>query len=180
MPDKSLSLFERLQLRNQFETLRLLTENNPKEEFNNEYYREMIEVLEEGYEFYYSDLYNAFDPKPVPSNITIFIFDVLDMYWAIESFKKKNPSDKDVDDHYLSTFRGFDGNHETEYLGMLRFILKKGKWKEVAQSASKTGNFNSHMELVGRYSAMVDIWKALPEKWDLTKEQVLEILKAGF
>ena len=54
-------------------------------------------------------------------------------------------------------FSGFDGNYESEYMGIARFLVEK-----MGRFESFNGrSFNSHIPMVGRYSAMTTAFEPM-------------------
>lgn len=165
-----LTTLERAMLINQLEIRKALTKSAD--------FDERIEILERGYEVFYEEAVGHMH-EPMPVEAARVVFDVLDMYRAIEIFHDANPGDKEVAELYAPHFRGFDGNNEGEYLGFTRFLIKKQrKYEEQLKYERETDSFNSHWPMVPTYLAAVDRWKELStdERWALTREQVARIL----
>jgi uncharacterized protein YfbU (UPF0304 family) len=165
----NLTKLERLLLINQFEILKTIKEENQ------EYYEQMIDILTNGFSIYYSELESGlFDEMPAGDGR--FVLDVLDLYHAIEDFKRRNEA-KAINEHAFGYFPGFDGNEEGEYLGFVRFIIDKKKlFEEQEQYRTKTDDFNSHSRTLPRFSEMVARWERLGKKFELTEPEILNIL----
>jgi len=162
---------ERLILINQYQILSMLTTDSHEKE----YYDLGREALEEGYE----QLYDEFLPSvaaPLSSDVFHLVFDILDVYRTIHYYVINNPDDVEVTANPGSTFAGFDGNEETEYLALTRFVVNKmGRYDEQASLGSD--DFNSHRPMVEKYQHMIEAWKSLGGySAKLTKEQVLLLL----
>lgn len=74
-------------------------------------------------------------------------------------------------------FHGFDGNNESEYVGIARFFVEKmGRWQSF-----KGRDFNSHTPTVARYSAMVGAFAPIRRTLDgreLTAKEIVRVLNA--
>ena len=166
-----LSDAERLILINQYRILAIL---DPKEK---DYYEQGCEAMEEGY----SQLYEEFLPhleKPLLDEAYHLVWDILDVYRSIDLYKRSHPDDTEVATHRHATFVGFDGNNETEYLALTRFIIKDmGRYDE--QASLGADDFNSHWPMIQQYQDMVEIWKSYGgPAAKLSKEQVMLVLGA--
>jgi len=73
-------------------------------------------------------------------------------------------------------FLGFDGNNETEYMSIARFLVEEmNRFQQF-----KGRDFNSHMPTVSRYQHMVWLYEPMRASLigrDLTVDQVIELLK---
>ena len=148
---ESLSRTERLILLNQLRILRAL---EPKERN----YDELEEIVCDGYEVFYSELFNAIF-EPMPADEGRFVLDVLTMYEMLGLYIRDNPEDEEVAGHRWATFRGFDGNNETELYGFSRFLIEKqGKFESVV-AESKSNGLNSHTRTGHVYAQMLTTWK---------------------
>jgi uncharacterized protein YfbU (UPF0304 family) len=165
---------ERLILINQFEIRKSLAKG--KEDIAS--FDEKIGVLKEGHEILYRDLFAELN-EDVPEDQGRFVLDVLDMYRAIETYKRENASDADVSKIPASSFRGFDGNDETAYYTLTRVLIKtQRKYTEQLQYEKKTDGFNSHMPLVPTYKKMHARWAKLGTPGTMMSKQVREVLGA--
>ena len=73
-------------------------------------------------------------------------------------------------------FHGFDGNNESEYLGIAQFLVEKMGRFESFQGRS----FNSHSPTVSRYTRMAAAFEEMRKNLigrNLTPEQVITLLK---
>ncbi|MHB8107484.1 MAG: YfbU family protein [Candidatus Cryosericum sp.] len=136
-----------------------------------------IIILKNGYEDQYEDVILQLD-DPLPAGSSQLVRDVLDMYSSIELYKAENPDDTEVAGHYASSFAGFSGNEEGEYLGFTRFLLvMMRRFKEVAK-ANRTENYNSHDAMLPKYRNMLSVWHSFKhESAQLMKEQVMQLLE---
>ena len=163
---------DRVFLINQYEILKRLDPGNASS------YDEKIEILTDGYEVFYSSI-DEWISEDMPASEGKLVLDVLDIYSLIQIYKRDNPEDSEVGNHSWSSFRGFDGNNETEYMAFTRFLIdRQGKFSEQAPRKDKTDNFNSHTPVVDKYHSMVQAWRSMPGKYALSREQILTILNA--
>ncbi|WP_085125095.1 YfbU family protein [Tistlia consotensis] len=111
------------------------------------------------------------------------VVNVLDMWSFIEgSFKKMPKPEKEKIKGEIGLnnveFIGFDGNNESEHLGVARFLIEKmGRFAEF-----KGRDLNSHMPRVAVYRRMLQVFDPMRAQLigiDLTGEQIVKILKAG-
>jgi len=166
-----LSKKDRLLLINQYKILSLLDSGE------SDHYKELIEILESGYEIFYP-MVDQLISDDMPSEKGKFVLEVLGMYRAIEDLKRIKYNE-DISKEHFSFFRGFDGNEETEYMSFTRFLIEiQGKFSEQIQYLKDNDNLNSHMQTIDKYSGMLKKWEELGKNYQLTEEQVLEILKA--
>ncbi|MEO4146813.1 YfbU family protein [Acinetobacter pittii] len=81
-------------------------------------------------------------------------------------------SDKSLISEHQIKFPGFDGNNETEFMGFVDALEKDNRFVDVIQ----TGNRNSHSPKVHVYERMIAKWQAFGKPYNLTTEQLIEIL----
>lgn len=102
----------------------------------------------------YGCLFNVTPDKP--ENVK-FVADVLNMWWLIELSCKEFTEDqhKKIKDMHLGSlkFPGFDGNNETELMGIANFLVHKMNRFEHFKDRH---GFNSHCPVAGRYRRMLD------------------------
>lgn len=166
-----LSKKDRVLLINQYQLLAALY----KEE--EAHYRELIGILENGYEIFYS-MIDEWISDDMPTSEGRFVLNILDLYRAIEDLKRSSKS-QELADHYYAFFRGFDGNNETEYMGFCRFLIdEQGKFQEQQQYFLKNDHLNSHMPMIDKYKRMLDVATAVPDVWSMTVKDALRILEA--
>lgn len=165
-----LSKKDRLILFNQYEILKALY---PEERETYEYNQN---ILVNGYESNYSDLLSGFGDGVDPS-ISTFVFDVLQMYRSIHnSYYSLTDDEKDEINQMYITFQGFDGNEEIDHYIYARFVLEEMHRFDEIYNNGKV-EFNSHRNMIGRYSRMVDTWKSVSGRYDvLSLNQLKEIL----
>jgi uncharacterized protein YfbU (UPF0304 family) len=169
----TLSKKDRLLLINQYKILAALDKSEES------HYLELIEILERGYSIFYS-MIDEWVSEDMPEGEGRFVLEILDLYRAIEDVKRSS-KDSRVIGHTYGVFPGFDGNNESEYLGLCRFLIEKqGKFQEQMQYLQKNDGMNSHMPMVKKYRRMLDekLTISSPDSWRLTVEQVLKVLDA--
>lgn len=163
---------DRLFLINQYEILKRLDKENP------DGYDEYIKILSSGYTIFY-DMIDQWIFDEMPEDEGRFVLDILSIYRVIEDYKRKNQSDSEIKDHHWGTFRGFDGNNETEYMSFTQFIIHtQGKFGEQLEYQRKTDNYNSHMPTLQKYKHMVQKWVELGKPYQIPRETILEIINS--
>lgn len=117
------------------------------------------------------------DPKKVRA-----VVDILDMWSFIErAFKKFNKKEKAEVEAAVGIlgkdpkFRGFDGNNESEYMGIASFLVNQlGRFQEF-----KDRSFNSHSRTAARYQRMAsrfeDIRKNLIGR-EMSPSEMIDVL----
>ena len=112
------------------------------------------------------------------------VVDILDMWFFIENayaqlLKKDKDRIKKEAEPFGShvKFPGFDGNHETEYLGIARFLIEDmGRF-----SIFKGRELNSHAPLIAPYKRMLAVFEPIRPTLvgrELTATEIIELLKA--
>lgn len=110
----------------------------------------------------------------VRPNVKTDVLNILDMFSLIErSYKPQKAALAIADDHWLE-FHGFDGNHETDYMSVARFLVDDmGRFTEFAKR-----DFNSHMPTVDTYLAMYRVFERIRD--DLSTRHDLQLTKDEF
>ena len=159
---------ERLSLINQY---KILSKLYPED---SEHYDELREILEDGYEVFYSQIDEWISPD-MPISEGKFVLDILDLYRSIEDYKRLS-NDEFLLSHYYSFFKGFDGNNEGEYMQFARFLInKQDKFSEQKDYLRKNDNLNSHSPMVETYKKMLTNWETLSKPWTLNAEHIKQI-----
>jgi uncharacterized protein YfbU (UPF0304 family) len=128
-----------------------------------------------------SGLFHGHEDSPENVSTTVA---VLDMWRYIEgSFKRLPAKERARLSGELkplgldARFTGFDGNEESEYFGIARFLVEEmGRFAEF-----KGRELNSHFPTLPAYEQMLDAFERMRDGLhgaDLTTEQILTILKA--
>lgn len=165
-----LSKKDRLLLINQYRILAALNESDAS------HYNELIQILERGYTIFYS-MIDEWVSDDMPEDEGKFVLDVLDLYRAIEDVKRST-KDETLEKHHYSHFVGFDGNHETQYMGFSRFLLQEqGKFSEQEKYLRINDNMNSHMPMIEKYKNMLQKSKEI-DIWNMNVSEALSILDA--
>jgi hypothetical protein len=158
-----LTKVERLILTNQYRILEKLDPNQVR------YYKEAREILEGGFTLSYNELASNIDQEMSEAKCHE-VRDVLDLYRALKKALRELPEGSLAPED--ATFKGFDGNEESEHYAYARFLIEtQGKWEE-----SKDADLNSRGPMLEQYRPMVEGWKQSTKKWDLTAEDVARIL----
>jgi len=166
-----LSKTERLILSNQYKLLKVMEDTDEYDEF--------IEILENGYEIFYDEIFmNIFDE--LPASCGQFVLDILCFYEAVEFYKRDNPHDDEIINHPYSCFKGFDGNNETKYMTFAGFLVfSQHRFEILKKYANTTNQFNSHMPMLDTYQKMVNLWDSkYNKKYGLERDEILDVLNA--
>jgi uncharacterized protein YfbU (UPF0304 family) len=162
---------ERVFLINQYRILASLNRDDAS------HYQELIEVLENGYEYCYYML-DEWISEGMAEEDGKFVVEVLNLYRAIENIKRATKS-KQLHEHPNSFFRGFDGNNETQHMSFCRFLIEtQGRFQEQQQYLPSNDNLNSHMPMVDLYTRMLEEAKQIPDIWNMSADDALRILNA--
>lgn len=161
-----LSKAERLILRNQYEILKRVDPDSA------ERCEKLIEILSWGYKALYWEL-DQWMTEEMEESDGLFVFDVLDMYTALECFYQDNPG-SDVATRPLARFRGFDGNNESRLFGFAVFLKNDHKFRGVLGAEGL--DLNSHAPSVPAYSRMLGAWKQMGQPIEVDEEQTAAIV----
>lgn len=162
---------DRILLINQYKILAALNKDEES------HYLELIEVLERGYEIFYS-LVDEWVSEDMPEDEGRFVLNVLDLYRAIEDVKRIT-KDERLLKHDYSFFKGFDGNNETEHMAFCRFLIEtQGKFQEQRPYKLRNDNLNSHMPMIEKYQRMLDVAAGFASTLKMSPDQVLTVLNA--
>lgn len=144
-----LDRLQRQMLYNQFEVIERVTGESCKEQ---------KEILLNGYELFYGDLFVVYESS-VSEADCVFVLDVLSAYRLVHIFIEQNPTDTEVNGHHRAKFIGFDGNNETKLMAFTRFLVHEQNKFEEARN-SEHDDFNSHSPMRDVYAPMVREYKA--------------------
>ena len=95
------------------------------------------------------------------------VWDILDMFRALRQSYEKLPDKSGINEELIN-FDGFDANNEEEHLQAARRIAVLQRGRNVP---------NSHMPRLGGYRMMLRLWRNSPDKKNLTKDDILHILR---
>jgi uncharacterized protein len=139
-------------------------------------YQDQREAIENGYEYEYSDIFvNIYsDENALSSEDCREVYDILIMYSKIKN-TYDSLSDKSGIEDWQIVFSGFDGNSECEQIGYVRYLVDK---KSKFSNLNRGDNFDSHMPILKSYRQMLEVWKKYERKQVLSKDELMEILKA--
>ena len=167
---------ERLFLYNQYEVLRIL---NSDDEHESKRYENFQKIVVRGYEDVYDWLTDGFD-KTVPSEVTQFVFDVLNLYRALMvSYHELSDEEKAQIDENDIKYEGFDGSNEIQYYCFADFLMRdEGLYGEIFDDGR--AELDSHAKRVDQYKKMLDAWRNTgKEKHDnLTAEEIRGIIES--
>lgn len=148
-------------------------------------YAQARTAFEEGYETHYDWVMEHISTETLNPEMTKEVIDTLDMYRAIYFYARKHG--EDGFNKYDIRFKGYDGNDpmECRLLGYARyFVVELGRFSEILEEQGEHFDFNSHMEMRGKYLKMLAVWKSLPggvqegQRHNLTRQQLESILNA--
>lgn len=111
------------------------------------------------------------------------VVDILDMWTFVEHAYEgfSNADRKRIEDEVgfrgkNPKFLGFDGNNETEFMGIARFLVEQlGRFEQF-----KGRDFNSHMPTVSRYLRMAEAFETIRKGLigrTMSPDEVIQILK---
>lgn len=106
------------------------------------------------------------------------VFDILGIWWVIESSRHKFSEEENnrIDEEIYprsAVFEGFDGNNETEYYAISKFIIDKTDKFE----GFKGRDLNSHMEMLHAYRWMLSEIEKVENKYDLNPDDIIKLCK---
>lgn len=155
-----LSLEQKLILANQYEILKRV---DPAQE---QHYGLLLTCLYEGYYQDFENLIPHFD-QPLKEEVRKEVRDILEMFRALyppqyHAAKITPPA----------IFAGFDGNEESAHYSYARFLLEeRDLWRE-----SKTGDYNTHSNVLADYRKMLEEWEISKDKFRLTEDDISRIV----
>jgi uncharacterized protein YfbU (UPF0304 family) len=159
---------DRLLLVNQYRILASLNKEDEK------YYQEKIEILENGYEKLYQNLFENFSSEPLSAKDCNFVMDVLEMYGTGMTLSFNNLQTKSITKEEIR-FPGFNTNEEFKYYSFTLFWLETlDRYAEIQEISN--GNYRGIGENVNKYELMIEKWKSFG-KYHLTEEQIKELIK---
>lgn len=160
---------ERLILLNQYRLMAMIEPDSPE-------HKKAVEALTDGHALpiqalaeWVLDGLNDVDCR--------FVIHTMAMYDALQRSYKALPAGQKTIKSSEVSFRGFDGNNETEFMSYARFVVEyEGRFTYLLP---QNNDFNSHMPTVNRYRSQLTIWQEhLDESYELTAEQMRRILDA--
>ena len=134
-----------------------------------------------GLKWEYSGIFHDYEDK---QSVVNEVVDVLDMWSFLESgFGKLPKKDKDRVASEAEpfgkrvVFAGFDGNNESEYMGVARFLIEKLD----RFSSFKGRDLDAHMPTIDAHRRMFAVFEPIRRTLtgrDLNAKEIIEILKA--
>ena len=169
--EKIFDEYQKLSLLNQLKILRDLAILR-KDKNDEEIYDNHIMILQNGYTYNYQCLFEEFSPDMTIEECEL-VWDILDLYCAIKySYKRIENSSINENDIY---FKGFDGNNEIQLLSYCKFIMfNLHRFCELTENGRT--DFNSHYEMYYKYTKMIDKWAKMNKPYDLSENQIKDIL----
>jgi len=164
----NLSIKDRLILSNQFRILEALYPDE-KQHFSN-----TREAIESGYEIEYDWQTQYIHREVVNVEECNQVIDILSMFDVLKH-AYESIEDKSGIDEYKVKFLGFDGNNETKQMAYARYLRKNGKFTNL----ESLDDFNSHCPMLATYRRMLNEWSRSDKKYQLTKDDIKRITKAG-
>jgi uncharacterized protein YfbU (UPF0304 family) len=158
----TLTKSERLILLNQYEILIKLDPERAEE------YGNFQTIVMSGYRPLYGELGIIGDE--IEETVYREVVDILDMFRFLKS-SYENLADKDGIRQQDVEFKGFDGNGSQGHYGLVCFMIQDlGRWSEFRKY-----ELNSHSEVLPEYRDMLARFVRVPDKFNLSKKQILEI-----
>jgi uncharacterized protein len=164
------------------------------EQYEAEYHRQMIDVLNYGYTSEYYKTFQMIYPEMTDRECSL-VHDILEMFTTVErTVRELGPGDLDSlgehADHALQ-FRGFDFNDSQEgrLASYARYLIKDDRWTDMADRFDdKHERGNSHMPMLATYQRMLSVWKPMwaqkvkamggPNNYRFTVAELQQILAA--
>lgn len=163
-----LSRTERWILYNQLSVLEIL---HPDEA---QHYCDLKEAVQNGYEYEYPPDYIYKDEHILSREACSEVHEILGMFQALDWARTRGAVPEVVDQLHIS-FWGFDGNHEPELLGYVRYIQRLGRYMGIHGGDAQ----NSHMPAMGRYRRMLAAYREAVNPVELTATDVARIAAAS-
>ena len=116
---KNITVVERAILANQHRILSFLDDKNRDD------HKVKVEILEEGYEQLYGDIFESIREDALPLEKSVEVYDILDMFYQIEASVEQLPKGHEEGlDLEKIEFEGFDQN-QIEHYYFAKFITEK-------------------------------------------------------
>ncbi|HAU31004.1 MAG: hypothetical protein XD78_0899 [Desulfotomaculum sp. 46_296] len=162
-----LSSLERVMLINQYKILEKLYPDEAS------HYQRLIKVLERGYELHYDRIYEDLWEEMSAAECKE-VLEIIDLYRVLAATLDKygdNPIVKKED----VRFPGFDSGSEAKQLFFTQYFLHDlVRFKALH---SPDGQYDSREPMLPVYRKMLQVWYRFPNRFSLTLEQVLLVLK---
>jgi uncharacterized protein YfbU (UPF0304 family) len=136
-------------------------------------FRRAYDALREGYVSEYPDTLQYVYSVELDKSSANYVMDTLAMYEDLQWSCEEN---KDSDTTKVAVFPGYDGNHQTSFLGFAQYLAKN---RQFAHIEKRFPDFNAH-SMTPDYRSMLDTYNEIRRKKNrnvaLTKEEILTIL----
>ena len=167
--DIEFSYNERVILANQYIILEHLDPENAEQ------YNKNREILENGYECYYSQIRQGSMEEPFSLEKSNLVIDILDMFIVIENSYEKLNKDEKNEIKRFHPYEGFD-THNGNYSSFAHFVIEKG---DKFQKFEKRPDGANQLDV---YKRMLEVWNEIlnerPHTRDLSKEDIKRIMDA--
>ena len=175
--DTRLSLIERWLLYNQYEIIKSLERNKDGQKI---FENEVQQVLQLGYEFEYGSIMPLFE-KGISHNDCKEVIDILNTFLAIERAKigfegEASPIDVSDLEEWRISFRGFDGNFESEQYVYAKYLFNR---EDLELIVPKHKDLNSGSPMMHQYRRMIRVWRMCENKVRLFREDIVRIAEAA-
>lgn len=135
-------------------------------------YEPQIEALRDGYPGFYNLDYIS---EEVSDSDTNFVFEVLDMYQILQTtFLDAN---EELPEN--AKLAGFDGNHETQLVGFLRYMLRNGRWNHIIGAGDYPNSHSFQPDYRSQLRAFRDCVADRSPR-TLSVDEARTIISAGF
>ena len=162
-----IELKDRIFLSNQY---KILSKLNPEE---SSYYDNLVKILEYGYELHYNELEQNFSEE-FSKQKSKFVLDILEMY-SIMCLSLKNDKNINIEQNEID-FRGFDGNHEWEYINYaIYFLYDLDRYRELHKEDNYR-YYNTHSRTLDKYERMLEKYKSYGNRHSLNEEEIRELI----
>jgi uncharacterized protein YfbU (UPF0304 family) len=141
------------------------------------YYAQHREAVEGGYTLQYDSIYDGLNDEMSREDCQEVI-DILSMYRQLHFSYDQLGKPAEIDESQIK-FLGFDGNNESkQYFYTQYFIVSLGRFSEL-RDGMESPDFNSHAEMLGKYQAMLPIWRRLGRRThDLSMNEIRQLIEA--
>lgn len=158
MTNTTLTFAERATLANQYQILEKLDPEHAED------YAQAREIVENGYEALYETINPAIKTAAVPAEAGKEVFDILDMFKAIEGSLSK--LGRSADEMSIA-FEGFDASSHHHFKLAYFLRRKQGKWAELSQYPDTSSG-----TALPRYRKMMEAWHSLGKPSEMSEEQL--------
>jgi uncharacterized protein YfbU (UPF0304 family) len=152
---------------NQFHILAKLDKQNAAD------YERDAKALSHGFSLNYEFLDYLSSEMPVEN--CRFVMDVLSMYDGMQRSWKALKTKGGITKQQI-TYRGFDGNNETQHMSYSQFVVNDcGRFDYMGIK-----DHNSHMESIPGYLRMLEKWSEFKRSNTMSSEQLRALIEASY